>query len=306
MSLATAMRELGAARDHVPEEALDWCLGHWDVAAGAFQQVLARCAHDPAAASDGDMIAAYFMLHLLAEKREARAFPLLCALAKSPEGAPEILGDAAPLVLARILISLFDGNAGLLRSIIEVEGTNSMVRSYTFDALAYLTADGRIERAETESWLRDYWARNGNDNSPSPAWNGWASAVALLGCEDLMPQVREACDRDLVDITYIDMDDLENLLRCTLEDPAHMAGFEREGIRPIEDARAELMQTEKLLGGSDMDRSEFNSDDLAEEDLAEGEVIEPAVNPFRNIGRNDPCPCGSGRKFKKCCLEKDD
>lgn len=24
------------------------------------------------------------------------------------------------------------------------------------------------------------------------------------------------------------------------------------------------------------------------------------------IGRNDPCPCGSGRKFKKCCLMKED
>ncbi len=23
------------------------------------------------------------------------------------------------------------------------------------------------------------------------------------------------------------------------------------------------------------------------------------------VGRNDPCPCGSGLKFKKCCLEKD-
>jgi hypothetical protein len=22
------------------------------------------------------------------------------------------------------------------------------------------------------------------------------------------------------------------------------------------------------------------------------------------IGRNDPCPCGSGKKFKKCCLNK--
>jgi len=22
------------------------------------------------------------------------------------------------------------------------------------------------------------------------------------------------------------------------------------------------------------------------------------------IGRNDLCPCGSGKKFKKCCLEK--
>ena len=22
------------------------------------------------------------------------------------------------------------------------------------------------------------------------------------------------------------------------------------------------------------------------------------------IGRNSPCPCGSGRKFKKCCISK--
>ena len=24
-----------------------------------------------------------------------------------------------------------------------------------------------------------------------------------------------------------------------------------------------------------------------------------------DIGRNDPCPCGSGKKYKKCCLDKD-
>jgi uncharacterized protein YecA (UPF0149 family) len=22
------------------------------------------------------------------------------------------------------------------------------------------------------------------------------------------------------------------------------------------------------------------------------------------VGRNKPCPCGSGRKYKKCCLDK--
>ena len=22
-----------------------------------------------------------------------------------------------------------------------------------------------------------------------------------------------------------------------------------------------------------------------------------------DIGRNDPCPCGSGKKYKKCCLK---
>jgi hypothetical protein len=24
----------------------------------------------------------------------------------------------------------------------------------------------------------------------------------------------------------------------------------------------------------------------------------------KNIGRNDPCPCGSGKKYKKCCMEE--
>jgi hypothetical protein len=27
----------------------------------------------------------------------------------------------------------------------------------------------------------------------------------------------------------------------------------------------------------------------------------PIVNKTAAIGRNDPCPCGSGKKYKKCC-----
>jgi preprotein translocase subunit SecA len=27
----------------------------------------------------------------------------------------------------------------------------------------------------------------------------------------------------------------------------------------------------------------------------------PSVNPDKKVGRNDPCPCGSGKKYKKCC-----
>jgi SEC-C motif-containing protein len=35
----------------------------------------------------------------------------------------------------------------------------------------------------------------------------------------------------------------------------------------------------------------------------DGELPKPATqrNPQAKVGRNDPCPCGSGRKFKKCC-----
>jgi len=28
------------------------------------------------------------------------------------------------------------------------------------------------------------------------------------------------------------------------------------------------------------------------------------VRQGRRIGRNEPCPCGSGAKFKKCCIDK--
>lgn len=26
------------------------------------------------------------------------------------------------------------------------------------------------------------------------------------------------------------------------------------------------------------------------------------VKKYSDVGRNDPCPCGSGKKFKKCCM----
>ena len=29
-----------------------------------------------------------------------------------------------------------------------------------------------------------------------------------------------------------------------------------------------------------------------------------SVNPFKDIGRNDSCPCESGKKFKQCCGKK--
>jgi hypothetical protein len=38
----------------------------------------------------------------------------------------------------------------------------------------------------------------------------------------------------------------------------------------------------------------------AKEDAQEPAV--PAIRDEPKVGRNDPCPCGSGKKFKKCCL----
>ena len=38
---------------------------------------------------------------------------------------------------------------------------------------------------------------------------------------------------------------------------------------------------------------------LAREQLAQEDAARQ--QPFANVGRNDPCPCGSGKKYKKCC-----
>ncbi|MBL9081093.1 MAG: SEC-C domain-containing protein [Planctomycetales bacterium] len=33
--------------------------------------------------------------------------------------------------------------------------------------------------------------------------------------------------------------------------------------------------------------------------------VEPIRNHGPQVGRNDPCPCGSGKKYKQCCMRKD-
>ena len=41
------------------------------------------------------------------------------------------------------------------------------------------------------------------------------------------------------------------------------------------------------------------------EDISDIERLLNPVKPVRTenkVNRNDPCPCGSGRKFKKCCM----
>lgn len=37
--------------------------------------------------------------------------------------------------------------------------------------------------------------------------------------------------------------------------------------------------------------------------FVDGEMVAPEteVHQSPKVGRNDPCPCGSGKKFKKCC-----
>lgn len=57
---------------------------------------------------------------------------------------------------------------------------------------------------------------------------------------------------------------------------------------------------------SDLSKKARGKDDVeSEEELLEKtEKVEP-IQASKTPGRNDPCPCGSGKKYKKCCGAKE-
>lgn len=44
--------------------------------------------------------------------------------------------------------------------------------------------------------------------------------------------------------------------------------------------------------------------DKGNDDFSKNDKYIPNVNVQPKVGRNDPCPCGSGKKYKKCCIDK--
>ena len=43
--------------------------------------------------------------------------------------------------------------------------------------------------------------------------------------------------------------------------------------------------------------------DLAELDRIRNDLPAPTPVKRKKVGRNEPCPCGSGKKYKKCCID---
>ena len=80
-------------------------------------------------------------------------------------------------------------------------------------------------------------------------------------------------------------------------------------MKDTEKAKVLLMLTAAFNNSTRMWRLKgYTPDELsANEEGARnmGKVI-PFGHHEQKAGRNDPCPCGSGKKYKKCCLKKDE
>jgi hypothetical protein len=65
----------------------------------------------------------------------------------------------------------------------------------------------------------------------------------------------------------------------------------------------ERMSTAREQQAEQEDEWEF--DDMDDEDDYRSENAWQIVHDTPRVGRNDLCPCGSGKKFKKCCMNED-
>jgi len=285
MNVDEALRNL-AESSEFPSEAMQWALDHWSEAAPRF---IARLRAYAAGSnhSEAAMDALFYVVHLCGERREERAYSPLCQMIADDEAIDELLGDGVTETLTGILVNVFDGDPEPLKRAIESERGDEMARASALEALGYLVrARAALTDAEMRAYLRGL-RREVKPRGESYLWITWAMTAANLGYDDLRLDVATLTKDEWILGKEFSLADFDRRAQLARSEGTGLAGFDGDGVRPFENA----IETLSAWGGSQPD--EF---------VEEAAIEAPYVNPLREVGRNDPCPCGSGKKYKKCCL----
>jgi hypothetical protein len=235
----------------------------------------------------------FFAFHLLGEWREKSAYRPLARFLQLPGEALEpSLGDAKTVTTHRVMAAVFDGDANPLYDIIRKKDADEFVRSRMLDALAMLTVSGDIPREATTQFLRDCYDTL-EPREDCFVWQGWQAAVSRLGLADMKPLVQQAFERGSIHTGWLSFRDFEQDLQQAVDHP-DAAPLHPDGeLTPFGDTIAELSSWHGFKPQPPPEAASWSPSPL------HGHTLR---NPFRDVGRNDPCPCGSGKKFKKCCL----
>ncbi len=115
-----------------------------------------------------------------------------------------------------------------------------------------------------------------------------AASAPAQAKSDKKESIEERIEREL--------DSLPDMIKGKLKDPAIKKRFidiakrmEKDGV----DFKS-IRQMKKWMKAHEAElKAEANGGTVAK--------VETVVHEGPKIGRNDPCPCGSGKKYKKCC-----
>jgi hypothetical protein len=262
---------------------------------------LVRVLHEATAAARDDHVpegnAHFFALFLLTEFQAAEAFPAILEAISLPSELPhELFGDAVTSTLSRVLAQFTADNTDVLDRLIADREVNEYVRWAAAQTYIHHVRDGRLSRSDAVQRLRQH-LRDALDQEDTDNILALVCELADLSPSEAMDEITEAYDRDLVDSFLIKREDVElsiakgefgvqeSLERCpptgiadTIEELQRWAGFQDEPVKKSVPPR-----------------------DFIPASPVASQMTALSVVGRTRIGRNDPCPCGSGKKFKKCC-----
>ena len=239
----------------------------------------------------------FFIFHLLGEWREEAAYRPLARLLILPDDEIDtIFGDGITTTSHRVMAAVFDGDPEPLYDIILDPNAEQFIRAGMCEALAMVALRGELDRVLAGRFLRDAFT-NVQPQAQNFVWVGWQSAIAMLGMGDLEILVKKAFDRGFIDSHILGFDHFEKDLRRGIERPGEPWPSDNHDYTLFGDTIEELSGWYCFTEQYRRDQQRWRRQ--AKASLARSQQLE---NPFKGVGRNDPCPCGSGKKFKKCCL----
>jgi Protein of unknown function (DUF1186)/SEC-C motif len=294
MDVQEILSRLERTEGDFPKASLQEAVAHREDIIPPLLEVLETVARDPVPfASDGGRVIHIYAMYLLAQFREVRAYPLLVQIFSVPgELAFDLAGDVVTDDLGRILASVSDGDMSGMTALVENEQANEFVRSAALDGLATLVACGRRSRDEVMAYLRGLFGKL--ERTPTVAWDELAAVCADLCPAEVEGNLRRAYDEGLIDPTHIAW---EEIPEAAADGPEAALERAKRRYALIENAVEEMERW-----ASPEDEDGFEEDEESFDPLFENrEFQEPYRRSQPKIGRNEPCPCGSGKKYKKCC-----
>lgn len=288
-----------------PKAALVEIIARKDEMIPCLLDVLESCRTQPENFTDGPkaMLATYAS-YLLAQFGETRGYrPIIALLSLEDKIVESYFGDSLADDMHNVIACVFDGDEAPLRGLIENPLAQEFARSSSgLRAYQSLLCAGRIKLAEVERYFGELLEHK-LEREPSHVWNNLTSSSGDLGFVSLLPLIRRAFDDGLCDPWFDGLESIE--ARITSGGSNDWA----DDCEPIDDVVA-LMKDWACFNRPPARQPAAPNHDLLQSlaqlplDSGREYSSRPTLPPppkYPGVTRNDPCPCGSGKKFKKCC-----
>jgi hypothetical protein len=288
--------------DEAPEEELEeigWRRDEFvPLLIAAVEDAVGLAAESPDEIDEEDCLPAIAIIQL-AQFREVSAIEAVLKAFELPEESRyAIFGDVLAMEGSRVLATLCSNEPEALERCAKREAFDQTVRWAVFEALA-LQASWGIRRPEAVVKFFSGLFDSNAFGEDVDSWTYLVSVCVEFGCQPFLDQIRALYDRGLVDTSIVG--ELEEVEAAASDDPAKLRREYAESMPPIDNTAEEISAWERFNL-----EEEWADDDLLEADSYVPPKPMPPAVPIRvepKIGRNDPCPCGSGKKYKKCCMK---